>query len=56
MLNFSYWAFAILVKLCSTQEIFTKKWQKQENLDSDPKEAWHYNHMTFTPITKNFML
>ena len=23
---------------------------------SDPKEAWHYNHVTFTPIAKNFML
>ena len=22
----------------------------------DPKEAWHYNHVTFTPITKNLML
>ena len=21
-----------------------------------PKGAWHYNHVTFTPIAKNFML
>ena len=66
-MNFSRWVFAILVKLCSTQgtnvhymtcsqEIFTKKCQQQQNFDSDPKEAWHYNHVTFTPIVKNFML
>ena len=24
--------------------------------DSDLKGAWHYNHVTFTPIAKNFML
>ena len=23
---------------------------------SDPKEAWHYNHVTFTPIAEKFML
>ena len=23
---------------------------------SDPKGVWHYNHVTFTPIAKNFML
>ena len=28
----------------------------QQNFDSDPKEAWHYNHVTFTPIAKHFML
>ena len=28
----------------------------QQNFDSDPKEAWHYNHVTFTRIAKNFML
>ena len=22
----------------------------------DPKDAWHYNHVTFTPIAKNFLL
>ena len=25
-------------------------------VDSDLKGAWHYNHVTFTPIAKNFML
>ena len=40
---------------CS-REIFTKKCRQQQNFDSDPKEAWHYNHVTFTPIAKNFML
>ena len=24
--------------------------------DLDPKEAWYNNHVTFTPIAKNFML
>ena len=37
-------------------EIFTKKYRQQQNFDSDPKEAWHYNHVTFAPIAKNFML
>ena len=41
--------------ICS-REIFTKKCWQQQNFDSDPKEAWHYNHVTFTPIAKNFML
>ena len=40
----------------SSREIFTKKSRQQQNFDSDPKEAWHYNQVTFTPITKNFML
>ena len=41
--------------ICSL-EIFTKKCRQQQNFDSDLKEAWHYNHVTFTPIAKNFML
>ena len=41
--------------ICS-REIFTKKCRQQQNFDSDPKEAWHYDHVTFTPIAKNFML
>ena len=40
--------------ICS-REIFTKKCRQQQNFDSDPKEAWHYNHVTFSPIAKNFM-
>ena len=65
-LNFSHWVFAILVKVSvqrkalirtiCCREIFTKKYRQQQNFDSDPKEAWHYNHVTFTPIAKNFML
>ena len=35
--------------VCS-REIFTEKCRQQQNFDSDPKEAWHYNHVTFTPI------
>ena len=38
-----------------SQEIFTKKFRQQQNFDSDPKEAWHYNYVKFTPIAKNFM-
>ena len=38
------------------REIFTKKCRQQQNFVSDHKEAWHYNHVTFTPIAKNFML
>ena len=42
--------------ICS-QEMFTKKCWQQQNLNSDPKEVWHYyNHATFTPTAKNFML
>ena len=41
--------------MCS-REIFTKKCWQQPIFDSDLKGAWHYNHVTFTPIAKNFML
>ena len=41
--------------MCS-REIFTKKCRQQQICDSDLKGAWHYNHVTFTPIAKNFML
>ena len=39
-----------------SREIFTKECRQQQIFDSDLKEAWHYNHVTFTPIAKNFML
>ena len=41
--------------MCS-REIFTKKCRQQQIFDSDLKGACHYNHVTFTPIAKNFML
>ena len=41
--------------ICS-REIFTKKCLQRQIFDSDLKGAWHYNHVTFTPIAKNFML
>ena len=41
--------------MCS-REIFTKKCRQQPIFDSNLKGAWHYNHVTFTPIAKNFML
>ena len=41
--------------MCS-RELFTKKCRQQQIFDSDLKGAWHYNHLTFTPIAKNFML
>ena len=41
--------------MCS-REIFTKKCRQQQIFDSDHKGAWHYNHVTFTPIAKKFML
>ena len=41
--------------MCS-REIFTKKCRQLQIFDSDLKGAWHYNHVTFTPIAKNFML
>ena len=41
--------------MCS-REIFTKKCRRQQIFDSDLKGAWHYNHVTFTPIAKNIML
>ena len=41
--------------MCS-REIFTKKCLQQHIFDSDLKGAWHYNHVTFTPIAKYFML
>ena len=44
------------MRTISSRKIFTKKCRQQQNFDSDPKEAWHYNHVTFTPIAKKFML
>ena len=41
--------------MCS-REIFTKRCRQQQIFDSDLKGAWHNNHVTFTPIAKNFML
>ena len=41
--------------MCS-REIFAKKCRQQQIFDSDPKGAWHYNHVTFTLIANNFML
>ena len=41
--------------ICS-REMFTKKCRQQQNFDSDNKEAWHSNHVTYTPIAKNIML
>ena len=41
--------------MCS-REIFRKKHRQQQIFDSDLKGAWHYNHGTFTPIAKKFML
>ena len=46
---------ALMRTMCS-REIFTKKRRQQQIFDSDLKGAWHYNHVTFTPIAKNFML
>ena len=45
-----------LMRTKSSREIFTKKCRQQQNFDSYPKEAWHYNHVTFSPIATNFML
>ena len=41
--------------MCS-REILTKKSRQQQNFDSDLRGAWHYNHVTFTPIAKIFLL
>ena len=41
--------------MCS-KEISTKKCRQQQIFDSNLKGAWHYNHVTSTPIAKNFML
>ena len=41
--------------MCS-REIFTKKCRQKQIFDSDLKGAWHYNHVTFTPIAKHFTL
>ena len=38
--------------MCS-REIFTKKCRQQQIFDSELKGAWHYNHVTITPIAKN---
>ena len=53
-LNFSFLR-EIVSTICS-REIFTKKCPQQQNFDSDPKEAWHFNYVTFAPIAKTFML
>ena len=39
-----------------SREIFTKKCRQQQIFDLDLKGAWHYNHVTFTPIAKNFVI
>ena len=44
------------MRIMCSREIFTKKCRQQQIFDSDLKGAWHYNHVTFTPIAKNFML
>ena len=41
--------------MCS-REILTKKSRQQQDFDSDLKGAWHYNHVTFTPIAEIFLL
>ena len=41
--------------MCS-REIFTTKSRQQQNFDSDLKGAWHYNHVTFTPMANFFVL
>ena len=41
--------------MCS-REISTKKCRQQQIFDSNLKGAWHYNHVTSTPIAKNCML
>ena len=45
-----------LMRAMYSREIFTKKCLQQQIFDTDLKGAWHYNHVTFTPIAKNFML
>ena len=44
------------MRIKCSREVFTKKCRQQQIFDSDLKGAWHYNHVTFTPIAKNFML
>ena len=44
------------MRIMCSRDIFTKKCWQQQIFDSDLKGAWHYNHVTFTPIAKNFML
>ena len=41
--------------MCS-REIFTKKYRQRQIFDSNLKGAYHYNHVTFPPIAKNFLL
>ena len=44
------------MRTMGSREIFSKKCRQKQNFESDLKGAWHYNHVTFTPIAKNFML
>ena len=46
---------ALMRTMCS-REIFRKKCRQQQIFESDLKWAWHYNHVTFNPIAKHFML
>ena len=41
--------------MCS-REIFRKNAGNSRFSTQDLKGAWHYNHVTFTPIAKKFML
>ena len=44
------------MRIMCCREICTKKCRQQQICDSDLKGAWHYNHVTFTPSAKSFML
>ena len=52
---FSVQRKALIPTICS-RAIFTNKCRQQQNFNSDSKEAWHYNHVTFTPMVKHFVL
>ena len=44
-----------LMRTTCSRETLTKTCRQQPIFDSDLKGAWHYNHVTFPPIAKNFM-
>ena len=58
--NSQFFYFKFLVsgqrQLHVAERLSQNKCRQQQNFHSDPKEAWHYNHVTFTPIAKTFML
>ena len=50
------YSFAICWRLSAFESPSHEKMPATADFRLRPHRAWHYNHVTFTPIAKNFML